>query len=373
MQSPYVTTVEEGQGTKPDPRGPHIFIPRIHRGDWHHLALAWTNGLVKTTVSMFLNGKLVIRPSELPGKLWADMEATSFRLMNAPNHDNIAVDELRISDIARSPEQITNAFTRGAFVRDEHTLLLDHFDTLGTNETSAAQISGYGGEQGGKLVNTCYELVDGNSGRRSDSRRSRSHETAPHTDRPVLCAHCCLLFRPEPRHQRRRHTSRRRAREFQSGLVQGLELDLVNESDKPVVCDVRLVLFRDDKEVRRTERQQVQIPAHARHGFRVAESLAYGRCRVEYEVRVNGSVFASDRSEFQAAGPYRLRLRPGTSPERCPSHRRTASPRRRRAVPVQSPRQDASKGALWTREYRRAVVEGPETGLARRIPPSRRS
>src|ERR1041385_8296280 len=50
MQGPYVTTAEEGQGTKPDPRGPPIFIPRLHKGDWHYLAVAWTNGLEKAVV-----------------------------------------------------------------------------------------------------------------------------------------------------------------------------------------------------------------------------------------------------------------------------------------------------------------------------------
>lgn len=165
IQSPYVTTIEEGQGTKPDPRGPPIFIPRMHKGDWHYLALAWTNGLDKSTVSMHLDGKLVIRPTELPGTLWSDIDATSLRLMNAPNHDNIAVDELRISDIARSTEQITNAFTRGVFVRDEHTLLLDHFDRIGENQTVAEQISGYSGEKGGKVWNKFQELVDGRFGK----------------------------------------------------------------------------------------------------------------------------------------------------------------------------------------------------------------
>jgi hypothetical protein len=165
MQSPYVTTVEEGQGTKPDPRGPHIFIPRMHKGDWHLLALAWSNGMTKTAVSMYLDGRLVIRPTELPGALWGDMDATSFRLMNAPYHDNIAVDELRVSDIARTAEQVTNSFTRGAFVRDEYTLLLDHCDKLDGDQTVAELISGFRGEKGGKLLNKCYELVDSKFGR----------------------------------------------------------------------------------------------------------------------------------------------------------------------------------------------------------------
>lgn len=165
LQSPYVATVEEGMGTKPDPRGPPIFIPRIHAGDWHHLAVVWTNGLEKALVSMFLDGRLVIRPTELPGSWWDDMEATSLRLMNAPYHDNIAVDELRVSAIARTAEQLTNSCAKGALVRDEHTLLLDHFDRIEGEQTVAEQISGYGGEKGGKLLNKCYELVDGKFGK----------------------------------------------------------------------------------------------------------------------------------------------------------------------------------------------------------------
>ena len=165
MQGPYVTTAEEGQGTKPDPRGPPIFIPRLHKGDWHYLAVAWTNGLEKAVVSLHLDGRLAIRPTELPGPWWADLEATTLRFMSAPNHDNVAVDELRISDVAYGPQQATNSFLRGAFVRDEHTLLLDHFDRIDNEQTVAEQIAGYHGEKGGKLLNKCCELVDGKFGK----------------------------------------------------------------------------------------------------------------------------------------------------------------------------------------------------------------
>lgn len=100
------------------------------------------------------------------------------------------------------------------------------------------------------------------------------------------------------------------AGEFPSSLAQGLEFDLVNASEKPILSEVRLTLFRDGVVVQRADRAEVSIPAHARHGFRVAEPLTYGTCRLEYEVTVNGATFASGQFGFQATGPYRLRTRP---------------------------------------------------------------
>jgi hypothetical protein len=165
MQGPYVASAEEGQTVKPSRDGPPPFLPRMKAGDWHHLAIVWTNGLEKTLVSMYLDGRLAIRPSELPGPWWDDMETMTFSLMNAPYHDNIAFDELRVSDIARPAEAIADAFARGSLVRDEHTLLLDRFEQLDENETIAEWIAGYRGEKGGRLLNRCYELVDGKFGR----------------------------------------------------------------------------------------------------------------------------------------------------------------------------------------------------------------
>ena len=168
--NPYVTTVEQGQVVKPGVNVP-LWLPRMHKGDWHHVAITWTHGLEKPVVAVYLDGSQAIRSLELPAVWWADMEATTLELMSAPYHDDIAVDELRISDMARSPLQITNSVAQGALARDEHTLLLDHFDRIESNaaaraeQTVAEQIAGYHGERGGTLPSKCYELVDGKFGK----------------------------------------------------------------------------------------------------------------------------------------------------------------------------------------------------------------
>ena len=103
---------------------------------------------------------------------------------------------------------------------------------------------------------------------------------------------------------------------FRDSLIQGLEFDLVNTNDRPVICDVRMVLQRAEpgsgtlREAGRTEREHVALPARSRQGFRVAEPLTYGDCRVDYAVKVDGAALAEGRLEFHSVGPYRLEVRP---------------------------------------------------------------
>lgn len=104
------------------------------------------------------------------------------------------------------------------------------------------------------------------------------------------------------------------AGEFRHALLQGAEMDLINESNSPATCDVRLILRRTDpatkasREIKRVESQKVVLPPNTRLGFRVAEPLIYGGCSVEYEVTVNGEPLAANRFEFDSAGPYRVTI-----------------------------------------------------------------
>lgn len=98
--------------------------------------------------------------------------------------------------------------------------------------------------------------------------------------------------------------------QFRAGLAQGLEIDLVNGGDKPATVDVQLVLHRDGQEVKRTTAAGVTLPGHARQGFRVAEPLAFGKCEVTYDIKVNGERLASDEIEFESSGPFRVSTRP---------------------------------------------------------------
>ena len=89
-------------------------------------------------------------------------------------------------------------------------------------------------------------------------------------------------------------------------------MDLINESDAPANCSVKLILLRADpatqalREVRRTESHKILLPPNARVGLRVVEPLIPGSCCVEYEVSVNGEPLASGRFEFDSVGPYRV-------------------------------------------------------------------
>lgn len=101
--------------------------------------------------------------------------------------------------------------------------------------------------------------------------------------------------------------------EFCQSLAQGVEIDIVNEQDVLVMCDVQLVLQRADSrgffsEVKRGEIKQVKMNPRSRRGFRVAEPLTFGSFRVNYDVKVDQRMFASGRLNFEASGPYRISL-----------------------------------------------------------------
>ena len=173
QRNPYVTSVETAQAvTKADRSGyRYPRTPRLKKGEWHCFAVTWRNGTRQPTIAAYLDGREAIVPRVVPGAWWADMDTTSLRLTNTPHHDNICVDELRISAVARSPQELAASASDGPPTRDIHTLLLDHMDTVrpgsgkGERHTVAEQISGYHGEVGGRVHNTCYEVVDGKFGK----------------------------------------------------------------------------------------------------------------------------------------------------------------------------------------------------------------
>lgn len=104
--------------------------------------------------------------------------------------------------------------------------------------------------------------------------------------------------------------------EFRSSLMQGLEIDVVNESNGSIICDVRLSLQRQEaadnvfREIDGLGRKGVTLPPQARRGFRVSERRTYGRCRVSCDVTVNGRPLCSRRFDFAASGPLRIWTKP---------------------------------------------------------------
>lgn len=79
-------------------------------------------------------------------------------IMVGLQHSNFTIDEIRISSIARTPEELA-ALKDTAPVADAHTLLLDHCDG-----GPAEVISGRSGETGG-ILEGAYEIAPGKYGK----------------------------------------------------------------------------------------------------------------------------------------------------------------------------------------------------------------
>jgi len=170
--NPYVATVDETMAESKGDYGSTIYprTPRFHKGDWHHIAITW-QGLPQATVAIYCDGALVFRPLELQVPLWARLDDDKFILTASPYHDAWTMDELHISGIARTPEEIKASFERRRAEPDRFTLLLDDFENVEKDDTGALIThprvithtpDGIGGREQRR---TCLELVDGINGR----------------------------------------------------------------------------------------------------------------------------------------------------------------------------------------------------------------
>ena len=139
---------------------------RLHKGEWHHAA--WTaRGASHPWVTVLLDGAVVYPERQVLLDPWIDLESATLRFASSP----LTLDELRVSSVARTPTELAEGFRRGAPLRDEHTLLLDHFDRVekGANgafhETIAECVAGYHGERGGRLKDGHWAIVEGRFGK----------------------------------------------------------------------------------------------------------------------------------------------------------------------------------------------------------------
>lgn len=169
--NPYVATVEDTQQQTKADYGAyrHPRIPRLKPGDWHHLAITW-RGLPQSTVTMYFDGEVAIPSVLLHAPLWNDLDAFSLHLMRNPYRDAHLLDELRISAVVRSQEEIKQAIAAVTARADRHTLLLDHFDELreqGDKVQTVPEVFLLGGEATGGVFQRkgIAELVDGKSGK----------------------------------------------------------------------------------------------------------------------------------------------------------------------------------------------------------------
>lgn len=162
--------------------------------EWHYTALCW-EGPWPEKFHVYLDGKLIIPAGKMRGLVWHDLKQGRIQ---GP-YGVLTVDELRISSICRTKEEISRYYetvekSDGAptlevpeeegnqeeflaelegmpepgFAQDEYTLLLDHFthfDSDGiTATTLAAQVSGFSGERGGNIHPTAWKRVKGKFG-----------------------------------------------------------------------------------------------------------------------------------------------------------------------------------------------------------------
>ncbi|MBI4027011.1 MAG: hypothetical protein HY360_18650 [Verrucomicrobia bacterium] len=139
--NPYVTTAEDTQKVlKGDrPNAPYPRLPRLHKDEWHYLALTWKD-LPQSTVSLYFDSRLVIPQVTLPASLWDDLENSSIMLMGYNYHDNITVDDFRISSVTRTEKEIAAAFKAGELKADKFTLFLDRFENVLEGEDTRPEV-----------------------------------------------------------------------------------------------------------------------------------------------------------------------------------------------------------------------------------------
>ncbi len=95
-------------------------------GEWQHIAITWEH----EAVAVFVNGELVRESwvgAPLP-ELLGDLGKARLLIGDyLRRRGEMAIDDLRISSIVRSPEELG---FHGELVADEATLLLDNFESL---------------------------------------------------------------------------------------------------------------------------------------------------------------------------------------------------------------------------------------------------
>jgi hypothetical protein len=99
-------------------------------GEWHSVAFTWKLEGARYTLSMYQDGRLVSRESDTATVIPTIGPETELAVGSTGEGPAfITVDEVRVSAVARTPEEIAAAFaSREAFQWDALTVLLDHCD-----------------------------------------------------------------------------------------------------------------------------------------------------------------------------------------------------------------------------------------------------
>jgi len=169
--NPYVVTAEDTAGPLKGESGTNRYprIPRLKAGDWHHIAITW-KGLPQSTVTAYFDGEVAIPPVLLHAPLWEGMDGFVFQLDSNPYRDAHTLDELRVSSVARTQEEIRQSIAAVRARADRNTLLLEHFEELretGGKWQTVPEVCTLGLDQLGGIIHrtNMVELVEGRSGK----------------------------------------------------------------------------------------------------------------------------------------------------------------------------------------------------------------
>lgn len=148
--------------------GKYPRTPRLHQGEWHHVAFTW-KGVLAPWVTFYVDGKEVIRPVRFIQPLWDNLEPQNLNFLGSYYRDNISIDDLRISSVARTPEEIKQVVASGTTAADKYTLLLDRFEQFSEandRKQTIAEVFCQGiSEKGGWLPNPqSVAVVTGKNG-----------------------------------------------------------------------------------------------------------------------------------------------------------------------------------------------------------------
>jgi len=109
---------------------PHPLLPActdLEPGTWHHFALTWTGAQV---VRAYIDGELA-QEMEFPWAIARDVPGAARIVIGHPQISGfnfIAIDDLRISSVARRPEDL--GFAHTPLTPDPYTLLLLDFEDI---------------------------------------------------------------------------------------------------------------------------------------------------------------------------------------------------------------------------------------------------
>jgi hypothetical protein len=160
-------TVEVAKADRTGTRYPRI--PRLKAGEWHHLALTWSGGALPL-FNLYVDGKPAAWPVRMKAPPFGDLRELRFNLQANSYQDSHSIDDLRISSIARSAEEIQQSAQAGRSVADRYTILLDRFEQFrheGDRHWTTPEVhaTGLESETGLILRRDCVELVEGKSGK----------------------------------------------------------------------------------------------------------------------------------------------------------------------------------------------------------------